>query len=59
MPEQPRRNEPERPTLIELSEARSALPREIAPMHPRLAAEPFNSADWLFELKWDGIRAVL
>jgi len=59
VPEQPRREDLERPTLIELSEARAALPREIAPMRPRLAAEPFNSPDWLFELKWDGIRALL
>lgn len=28
-------------------------------MRPRLAAEPFNSAEHLFELKWDGIRALL
>lgn len=26
-------------------------------MRPRLAAEPFNSPDHLFEVKWDGIRA--
>jgi bifunctional non-homologous end joining protein LigD len=27
-------------------------------MRPRLAAAPFNSPDHLFEVKWDGIRAV-
>src|SRR4030095_5849016 len=27
-------------------------------MRPRLAANAFNSPDHLFELKWDGIRAV-
>jgi bifunctional non-homologous end joining protein LigD len=29
-----------------------------APMLPTLADAPFDSADWLFELKWDGVRAV-
>lgn len=28
-------------------------------MRPRLAAEPFNSPDHLFEVKWDGVRALL
>ena len=28
-------------------------------MRPRLAAEGFNSPDHLFELKWDGIRALV
>lgn len=28
-------------------------------MRPRVAAAPFNSADHLFEVKWDGIRAFL
>jgi len=28
-------------------------------MRPRLAAEAFNSRDHLFELKWDGIRALV
>ena len=27
-------------------------------MRPRLAANAFNSPDHLFELKWDGLRAV-
>jgi bifunctional non-homologous end joining protein LigD len=29
-----------------------------APMLPTLADKPFDSDDWLFELKWDGVRAV-
>lgn len=28
-------------------------------MRPRVAAGPFNSPDHLFEVKWDGIRALL
>jgi bifunctional non-homologous end joining protein LigD len=29
-----------------------------APMLPTLVDEPFNSPDWLFETKWDGVRAI-
>lgn len=28
-------------------------------MQPRLAASAFNSEDWLFEVKWDGVRALV
>jgi bifunctional non-homologous end joining protein LigD len=48
----------EQPTLLDVSSAHAALPRDLAPMRPRLAAGAFNSPDHLFELKWDGIRAV-
>jgi bifunctional non-homologous end joining protein LigD len=46
------------PTLIDVAEATSALPRALVPMRPRLARRAFNSPDYLFELKWDGIRAL-
>jgi bifunctional non-homologous end joining protein LigD len=49
----------DRLTLIDVDEARSALPRSIAPMRPRLARKAFNSPDYVFELKWDGVRAIL
>src|SRR5438067_3288588 len=35
------------------------LPRHLAPMQPRLAAAAFNSAEYLFEVKWDGVRALV
>jgi len=46
------------PTLIDVGEATSALPRALTPMRPRLARRAFNSPEYLFELKWDGIRAL-
>jgi bifunctional non-homologous end joining protein LigD len=46
------------PTLIDVGEATSALPRALMPMRPRLARRAFNSPEYLFELKWDGIRAL-
>jgi len=47
------------PVLLDEPVAPNALPRTLAPMRPRLAAEGFNSPDHLFELKWDGIRALV
>jgi ATP-dependent DNA ligase len=47
------------PTLLDEPSAPNALPRTLAPMRPRLAAEGFNSPDHFFELKWDGIRALV
>src|SRR3989442_6371375 len=48
----------EHPTLIDVREAASALPRALVPMRPRLARRAFNSPEYIFELKWDGIRAL-
>ncbi len=33
------------------------LPRHLLPMQPRVAAAAFNSSDYVFEVKWDGVRA--
>ena len=30
----------------------------ITPMVARLVRDPFDREGWLFELKWDGFRAV-
>ncbi len=34
------------------------MPHRIRPMLATLTDEPFNRAGWLFELKWDGYRAL-
>lgn len=36
----------------------SPLPHPVAPMLAGTGEKPFNHADWLFEIKWDGYRAV-
>jgi bifunctional non-homologous end joining protein LigD len=38
--------------------AKSPLPESLRPALASLAAAPFSSDDWLFEIKWDGIRAL-
>jgi bifunctional non-homologous end joining protein LigD len=38
--------------------SKRAMPTEIHPMLATTVDEPFDSPDWLFEIKWDGYRAV-
>src|SRR5919199_1166056 len=38
---------------------REPLPERIVPMLAKLGELPRNEARWAFEIKWDGIRAVL
>ncbi|MDQ4024983.1 MAG: non-homologous end-joining DNA ligase, partial [Actinomycetota bacterium] len=33
-------------------------PPELTPMLATLVEDPFDSDDWIFELKWDGVRAL-
>jgi bifunctional non-homologous end joining protein LigD len=34
------------------------MPRSIKPMLATLIREPFDHPDWVFEVKWDGYRAI-
>lgn len=34
------------------------FPTNIKPMLATLVDEPFNNKDWVFEVKWDGIRSI-
>src|SRR5258708_643467 len=47
------------PNPAQLPGARSApMPREISVTLAKLADKPFSDPNWLFEIKWDGIRTV-
>jgi ATP-dependent DNA ligase len=35
-----------------------AMPHDVKPMLATLTDRPFDRAGWLFELKWDGYRAI-
>src|SRR5438270_8502570 len=37
---------------------RAPMPREIHPMLATLVEEPFDDPQWIYEVKWDGYRAV-
>jgi bifunctional non-homologous end joining protein LigD len=51
-----------RPTLIQPSELqsarKSAMPSRLEPMLATLTDRPFSDPNWLFEIKWDGVRAL-
>jgi len=43
----------------ELERARSAsMPADLKPMLATPLEHPFSSPEWLFEIKWDGVRAI-
>jgi bifunctional non-homologous end joining protein LigD len=44
-------------TLLK-SAPKSALPKNIKPMKATLVDAPFDDPDWLYEVKWDGYRAI-
>jgi bifunctional non-homologous end joining protein LigD len=37
---------------------KAAMPEAIEPMLATLAGQPPRGAEWLFEVKWDGVRAI-
>ncbi len=44
---------------VDLSDApESPMPRDVKPMLATLVDEPFDREGWLFEVKWDGYRAI-
>lgn len=48
-----------RAASVEIAGAKAAgLPSSVKPMLATLVDEPFTDDDWLFEVKWDGYRAV-
>lgn len=34
------------------------MPRKVKPMLASLVDGPFDRKDWIFEIKWDGYRAI-
>lgn len=50
------------PSALNISEVqgarKAAMTTAIHPMLATLVDEPFTAADWLYEIKWDGYRAV-
>lgn len=48
---------PIRPAELE-GARKSAMPPRLEPMLAALADHPFSDPEWLFEIKWDGVRAL-
>jgi len=40
------------------SATKVAMPQDVVPMLATLVDEPFDHPDWIYEIKWDGYRAV-
>jgi bifunctional non-homologous end joining protein LigD len=49
--------EPMRPADLQGAK-KSAMPARIAPMLATLIDKPFSDPEWLFEIKWDGVRSL-
>jgi bifunctional non-homologous end joining protein LigD len=47
-----------RPTISSLPDLPSAKPRFIEPMKAKLVEKPPATGDWIYELKFDGIRLI-
>ncbi len=41
-----------------LAGKKTAFPKVIEPMLATLVNEPFDNDEWMYEVKWDGYRAV-
>jgi len=49
---------PSGPSVVNSSPSKRPMPSKIHPMLAESIEKPFDSDDWLFEIKWDGYRAV-
>jgi bifunctional non-homologous end joining protein LigD len=45
--------------LLERQKELEKFPIEVKPMLSTLVDKPFNNKDWVFEVKWDGVRSIL
>jgi len=52
-----RRLVPIRPEEVQ-GARKNAMPSRVEPMLATLADRPFSDPNWLFEIKWDGVRAL-
>ncbi len=52
-----RRLVPIRPEEVQ-GARKAAMPSRVEPMLATLADRPFSDPNWLFEIKWDGVRAL-
>jgi len=46
------------PVQTKIKQGKDPMPHEIKPMLAKLTDGPFDSEEWIFEIKWDGYRAI-
>jgi bifunctional non-homologous end joining protein LigD len=55
----PKRSQsPIRPDELE-NARKAAMPSRLEPMLATIGEHPFSDPNWLFEIKWDGVRAIV
>ncbi|WP_018344657.1 DNA ligase D [Cytophaga aurantiaca] len=43
---------------VKIKQGKDLIPHEVKPMLAKLTDGPFDSEEWIFEIKWDGYRAI-
>ncbi len=43
---------------VQIKQGKDPMPHEVKPMLAKLKETPFDSPEWIFEIKWDGYRAI-
>ena len=46
-------------TVTSQQQQKEEFPTKVKPMLSTLVDKPFNSKEWVFEVKWDGVRSIL
>src|SRR5918999_1862660 len=46
-------------TKVTGQQQKEEFPTKVKPMLSTLVDKPFNNKDWVFEVKWDGVRSIL
>jgi bifunctional non-homologous end joining protein LigD len=46
------------PLIADLSNRKTPMPKDVLPMLATLTDAPVDEAGWLYEVKWDGYRAI-
>jgi bifunctional non-homologous end joining protein LigD len=46
-------------TMVTGQQQKEEFPTKVKPMLSTLVDKPFNSKEWVFEVKWDGVRSIL
>ena len=44
---------------VTAKQQKDEFPARVKPMLSTLVDKPFNNKDWVFEVKWDGVRSIL
>jgi bifunctional non-homologous end joining protein LigD len=55
---EPKKKQQQQETILQQTD-NVEFPTIVSPMLATLVDNPFDNRDWVFEVKWDGVRAIL